>query len=122
MGYDSKDNLLYFGADVTNQEMDVEFKKLYDNLLAYKNNIFRLIDSICSECEAGELLAMDIAERDSFLLQSLVAKECESRRMVRKAGIESILEHGRNDGAKGVPIKQVLKVRESSLRDAPQDD
>ena len=122
MGYDSKDNLVFSGADITSQEMDAEFKKLYDSLLAYKNNIFNLIDSICSECEAGERLAMNIAERDSSLLQSLVAKECESRKMVRKAVNESIQEQRLEDGDQGVPVEHVLEVRESSLRDAPQDD
>jgi len=122
MGCDSKDNLVFSGADITSQEMDAEFKKLYDSLLAYKNNIFNLIDSICSECEAGERLAMNIAERDSSLLQSLVAKECESRKMVRKAVNESIQEQRLKDGDQGVPVEHVLEVRESSLRDAPQDD
>jgi hypothetical protein len=122
MGYDSKDTLVFSGADITSQEMDAEFKKLYDGLLAYKNNIFNLIDSICSECEAGERLAMNIAERDSFLLQNLVAKECESRKMVRKAVNESIQEQRLKDGDQGVPVEHVLEVRESSLRDAPQDD
>jgi hypothetical protein len=68
MGYDDK-NLVSIGAGLSTQEMDVEFKKLYDSHLDYKNNIFHLVDTICSDCEAVERLAMNIAERDSSLLQ-----------------------------------------------------
>ena len=122
MGIDSRDNLVLSSADLTSQEMDVEFKVLFDSLLAYKNNIFHLVDTICHDCDAGERLAMNIAERDSSLLQSLVAKECESRRMVRKSGTESLLEQRLEDGAQGAPVEQILKIRGASLRDASNDD
>ena len=121
MGIDSKDSLVLSGADLTSHEMDVEFKILYDSLLAYKSNIFHLVDAICRDRESGERLAMNIAERDSSLLQQLVAKECESRRMVRKTGTESSQEQRLEDGAKSVPVEHILNLRESSLRDASQD-
>ncbi len=121
MGFDSKDSLVLSGADLTSHEMDMEFKILYDSLLAYKNNIFHLVDTICRDRESGERLAMNIAERDSSLLQRLVAKECESRRMVRKTGAESSQEQRLADGAKSVPVEHILKVRESSFKDAPHD-
>jgi hypothetical protein len=122
MGYDSRDDLVLSGADITSQEMDVEFKILYDSLLAYKNNIFHLVDTICCDCDAGERLAMNIAERDSSLLQQLVAKECDSRRMVRKAGVESSLKQRLEDGVQSIPVEQILKIRGASLRDAPNDN
>lgn len=122
MGFDSRENLVLSGADLTSQEMDVEFKILYDSLLAYMNNIFRLVDTICNDCDAGERLAMNIAKRDSFLLQKLVAKECDSRRMVRKAGAESLLEQRLEDGAQSVPVERILKVRKSFLRNDPHDN
>ena len=119
MGYDEK-NLVYFGAGISPQEMDVEFKKLYDSLLVYKNNIFHLVDTICSDCDAGERLAMNIAERDSSLLQRLVAKECESRNMVRKASKESTLGTLRKDESPEVSVQQVLETGESSIDDDPK--
>ncbi|MBT5643326.1 hypothetical protein HN807_03640 [Candidatus Bathyarchaeota archaeon] len=122
MGYDSIDDLVLSGADITGPEMDVEFKILYDSLLAYKNYIFHLVDAISCDCEAGERLAMNIAERDSSLLQQLVAKECDSRRMVRKAGVESSLEQRLEDGVQSIPVEQILKIRGASLRDAPNDN
>lgn len=122
MGLNEKDNLVFFGAGITNQEMDVEFKKLYDSLLSYKNNIFHLVDTICNECEAAERLAMNIAERDSALLQRLVAKECDQRRMVRKAGKESVLDQLRKDESPEATIQQILKSRSESLRDSPNSD
>jgi hypothetical protein len=122
MGYNERDNLVFFGAGITNQEMDVEFKKLYDSLLAYKSNIFHLVDTICNDCDAGERLAMNIAERDSALLQRLVAKECDQRRMVRKAGKESILEQLRKDETKDVSIQQILQTRSDLLKDAAKTD
>lgn len=121
MGYDDK-NLVYFGAGISTQEMDVEFKKLYDSLLAYKNNIFHLVDTICSDCEAGERLAMNIAERDSSLLQRLVAKECESRNMVRKSGKESKLGQLKKGESPEVSLQQVMEARESSIEDDPKND
>lgn len=122
MGLDEKDNLVFFGAGVTNQEMDVEFKKLYDSLLSYKNNIFHLVDTICNDCEAGERLAMNIAERDSALLQRLVAKECDQRRMVRKAGKESVLDQLRKGESPEMTVNQILKSRSESLKESAKAD
>ncbi|MCB2172736.1 cytochrome P450 [archaeon] len=122
MGLDEKDNLVFFGAGVTNQEMDVEFKKLYDSLLSYKNNIFHLVDTICNDCEAGERLAMNIAERDSALLQRLVAKECDQRRMVRKAGKESVLDQLRRGESPEMTVNQILQSRSESLKDSSKAD
>ena len=113
---------IFFGADMSTQEMDVEFKKLYDDLLSYKKNIFHLVDTICSDCEAGERLAINIAERDSSLLQRLVAKECESRRMVRKEGMESVQEQLRVEVPLEVSVQQVLQERESSIEDVTKKD
>ena len=122
MGLDEKDNLVFFGAGVTNQEMDVEFKKLYDSLLSYKNNIFHLVDTICNDCEAGERLAMNIAERDSALLQRLIAKECDQRRMVRKAGKESVLDQLRRGESPEMTVNQILQSRSESLKDSSKAD
>jgi hypothetical protein len=122
LGLDEKDNLVFFGAGVTNQEMDVEFKKLYDSLLSYKNNIFHLVDTICNDCEAGERLAMNIAERDSALLQRLVAKECDQRRMVRKAGKESVLDQLRKGESPEMTVNQILKSRSESLKESAKAD
>jgi hypothetical protein len=122
LGLDEKDNLVFFGAGVTNQEMDVEFKKLYDSLLSYKNNIFHLVDTICNDCEAGERLAMNIAERDSALLQRLVAKECDQRRMVRKAGKESVLDQLRRGESPEMTVNHILQSRSESLKDSSKAD
>ncbi|MFH1179264.1 MAG: hypothetical protein V1710_02775 [Candidatus Bathyarchaeota archaeon] len=122
MGHNERDNLVFFGAGITNQEMDVEFKKLYDSLLAYKNNIFHVVDTICKDCDAGERLAMNIAERDSALLQRLVAKDCDQRRMVRKAGKESVLEQLKKEGTQDVSVQQILQTRAALLKDAVKTD
>ena len=122
MGLDEKDSLVFFGAGFTNQEMDVEFKKLYDSLLSYKNNIFHLVDTICNDCDAGERLAMNIAERDSALLQRLVAKECDQRRMVRKAGKESVLDQLRRGESPEMTVNQILQSRSESLKNSIKAD
>jgi hypothetical protein len=121
MGYDDKE-LVIFEAGLSPQEMDVEFKKLYDSLLGYKNNIFHVVDTICSDCEAGERLAMNIAERDSALLQRLVAKECESRNMIRKASKESVMDQQRKEGSLEVSVHKILKTRESSIEEDSKND
>ncbi len=117
MGMNEKENLVFFGAGVSNQEMDVEFKKLYDSLIAYKNNIFHLVDTLCNDGEAAERLAMNIAERDSALLQRLVAKECDRRRMSRKTEKESVLEELRKEGSSKIPLQKILEVRSETLKE-----
>lgn len=117
MTIDEKDNLVFFGAGITNQQMDVEFKKLYDSLLVYKNNIFHLVDTICNDCNAGERLAMNIAERDSALIQRLVAKEVDFRRMARKAEKVSVLEELRKEGSPELMLQSILQARSDSLKD-----
>jgi len=92
LGLDEKDNLVFFGAGVTNQEMDVEFKKLYDSLLY------------------------------SALLQRLVAKECDQRRMVRKAGKESVLDQLRRGESPEMTVNQILQSRSESLKDSSKAD
>ncbi|HEX9913355.1 MAG TPA: hypothetical protein VGB32_00395 [Candidatus Bathyarchaeia archaeon] len=110
-----KEELVFFGPGMSTQEMDVEFKKLYDSLITYKSNIFHLVDTVCNDCDAGVRLAMNIAERDSALLQRLVAKECEQRRMLKKAQKESVLDQLR--GKTGIPsVDQVLAARDVSLK------
>lgn len=110
-----KEELVFFGPGMSTQEMDVEFKKLYDSLITYKSNIFHLVDTVCNDCEAGVRLAMNIAERDSALLQRLVAKECEQRRMLKKAQKESVMDQLR--GKTGAPsVDQVLAARDVSLK------
>jgi len=118
MGINEKDNLVFFGAGFSNQEMDVEFKKLYDSLIVYKNNIFHLVDILCNDCDAGERLAMNIAERDCALLQRLVAKECDQRRMVRKTVKESVLEELRKEGTPHTTVQDVLRFRSDSLKNS----
>jgi hypothetical protein len=108
---------VFFGAGKTIEEMDLEFKKLYDSLIVYKNNIFHLIDTLCNDCEAGERLAINIAERDSTLLQRLVAKECDQRRMARKATKESVLDQLRMEKQHNMNLNQILQLRQSLLRD-----
>jgi hypothetical protein len=116
MNYNRNDEeLVFFGPGLSANEMDTEFRKLYDSLINYKNNIFHLIDTVCNDCETGERLAMNIAERDSALLQRLVAKECESRRMQRKAQKESVLEKLREEGKEDLSVKEIMEVRTSIL-------
>lgn len=122
MGFNEKNNLVFFGAGVTNQQMDIEFKKLYDSLLVYKRNIFHLVDTICNDCEAGERLAMNIAERDSALLQRLVAKEIDQRRMSRKADKESIIEELRKEETPELTLQSILQTRADSLKESVKSD
>ena len=122
MGINEKDNLVFFGAGFSNQEMDVEFNKLYDSLIVYKNNIFHLVDTLCNDCDAGERLAMNIAERDCALLQRLVAKECDQRRMVRKTVKESVLEELRKEGTPQTTVQDILRFRSDSLKNSVKTD
>jgi hypothetical protein len=112
-----KEEFLFLGPGLSTQEMDAEFKKLYDSLITYKVNIFHLVDTVCKDCDTGDRLAMNIAERDSTLLQRLVAKECEQRRMLRKTQKESVLDQLRGKAQAAVSVDQILDARDESLKD-----
>lgn len=117
MSIDEKEGLVFFGAGITTQQMDVEFKKLYDSLMVYKSNIFHLVDTICNDCDAGERLAMNIAERDSALIQRLVAKEVDQRRMARKAKKVSVLDELRKERSQELTLHSILQARSDLLKD-----
>jgi hypothetical protein len=117
MGYQPDDDAVFFGPGLTNQELDNEFKKLYDSLMVYKSNIFHLVDTICTDCDAGDRLARNIAERDTALLQRLVCKECEQRQMRRKAKKESVVEQLRAEGKKTLSLEAIMNARVGSMKD-----
>lgn len=117
MGYQNDDDAVFFGPGLTNQELDDEFKKLYDSLMVYKNNIFHLVDTVCTDCEAGDRLARNIAERDTALLQRLVSKECEQRQMRRKARKESVVEKLRAEGRETLSLEAIMNARVGSMKE-----
>ena len=116
MGYPNDEETFFFGPGLTNQEMDNEFKNLYDSLIVYKNNIFHLVDTVCTDCDAGDRLARNIAERDTALLQRLVSKECEQRHMKRKAKRESVVDQLRSESQKPLSLEQILNTRAASMK------
>ena len=116
MGYPNDEEMFFFGPGLTNQEMDNEFKKLYDSLIVYKNNIFHLVNTVCTDCDAGDRLARNIAERDTALLQRLVSKECEQRHMKRKAKKESVVDQLRAESQKPLSLEQILNARTDSMK------
>jgi hypothetical protein len=116
MGYPNEEEMFFFGPGLTNQEMDNEFKKLYDSLMVYKDNIFHLVDTVCTDCDAGDRLARNIAERDTALLQRLVSKECEQRSMRRKAKKKSVVDQLRAESQKPLSLEQILTARTASMK------
>ena len=116
MGYPNDEEMFFFGPSLTNQEMDSEFKKLYDSLMVYKNNIFHLVNTVCTDCDAGDRLARNIAERDTALLQRLVSRECEQRHMKRKAKKESVVDQLRAESQKPLSLEQILNARTASMK------
>jgi hypothetical protein len=116
MGYPNEEEMFFIGPGLTNQEMDNEFKKLYDSLMVYKNNIFHLVDTVCTDCDAGDRLARNIAERDTALLQRLVSKECEQRHMRRKAKRESVVDQLRAESQKPLSLEHILNARTASMK------
>ncbi len=116
MGYTNDEEMFFFGPGLTNQEMDNEFKKLYDSLIVYKNNIFHLVDTVCTDCDAGDRLARNIAERDTALLQRLVSRECEQRHMKRKVKKESVVDQLRAESQKPLSLEQILNARTASMK------
>ena len=116
MGYQNDEEMFFFGPGLTNQEMDSEFKKLYDSLMVYKNNIFHLVNTVCTDCDAGDRLARNIAERDTALLQRLVSRECEQRHMKRKAKKESVVDQLRAESQNPLSLEQILNARTASMK------
>ena len=116
MGYPNEEEMFFIGPGLTNQEMDNEFKKLYDSLMVYKDNIFHLVNTVCTDCDAGDRLARNIAERDTALLQRLVSRECEQRHMKRKAKKESVVDQLRAESQKPLSLEQILNARTASMK------
>ncbi len=115
---ETKEDLVFLGPGITNQEMDAEFKRLYDSLIAYKDNIFHLVDTICTDCEERDRLALNIAERDSSLVQRLVAKECDRRNMMRATKRKSVLDELRNERTPEITVTKILQTRSIVLNES----
>ncbi len=114
------ENLVFLGPGVTNQEMDMEFKKLYDSLIAYKNNVFHLVDTICTDCDERDRLALNIVERDSTLVQQLVAKECSKRSMRRSVKKSSVQDELHNEKKSEPTVQKILQMRSAVLNESAQ--
>ncbi len=116
---ESEENLVFLGPGVSNHDMDMEFKKLYDSLIAYKNNIFHLVDTLCTDCEERDRLALNIAERDTALVQRLVAKEVARRNMTRTLRHKSATE---DKDESRLTVKSLLETRSVVMNDSAKAD
>lgn len=115
---EENEDLVFLGPGVTNQEMNLEFKRLYDSLIAYKNNVFHLVDTICTDCEERDRLALNIVQRDTTLVQQLVAKECSKRSMNRSATKKSVQEELPNEKKSEPTVQKVLQTRSFVLSES----
>ena len=111
---DSEEDLVFLGPGISNQVMDMEFKRLYDSLIAYKNNVFHLVDTLCTECEARDRLALNIVERDSSLVQRLVAKEVSQRNNMRNIRKNS----DEQEEESRLTVKSLLQTRSLVMNDS----
>ena len=115
---EKNEKLVFLGPGITNHEMDLEFRRLYDSLIAYKNNVFHLVDTICTDCEERDRLALNIVERDTTLVQQLVAKECSKRSMRRSRDKGSVLDELKNERKSEPTVKKVLHTRSVVLNES----
>jgi hypothetical protein len=115
---DSDEDLVFLGPGISNQVMDMEFKRLYDSLIAYKNNVFHLVDTLCTDCEARDRLALNIAERDSALVQRLVAKEVSQRNNMRNIRKNS----DEQEEESRLTVKSLLQTRSLVMNDSADAD
>lgn len=115
---EDKEDLVFLGPGISNQEMDLEFKRLYDSLIAYKNNVFHLVDTICTDSEERDRLALNIAERDSSLVQRLVAKECAQRSMRRSIKKKADQRGLDQEQTSGLTVQKILQTRSVVLNDS----
>ena len=113
---DENEDYVFLGPGITNQEMDVEFKRLYDSLIAYKNNVFHLVDAICTDSDERDRLALNIVEKDCTLVHQLVAKECSRREMMRAVRKRSVQENLDVDGASELTVDKLLQSRSMVLK------
>ena len=115
---DSDEDLVFLGPGISNQVMDMEFKRLYESLIAYKNNVFHLVDTLCTDCEARDRLALNIAERDSALVQRLVAKEVSQRNNMRNIRKNS----NEQEEESRLTVKSLLQTRSLVMNDSADAD
>ena len=115
---EEKEDRVFLGSGISNQEMDLEFKRLFDSLIAYKDNVFHLVDTICADSEEWYRLALNIAERDSSLVQRLVAKECSKRSWRRSIKQKLVPKETQEEQTSELTVQKILQTRSVVLDDA----
>lgn len=76
---EEKEDVITFGLGIKDEEIDNEFKILYNDLLKYVNKICDTVTSLCHSDANKRRLALNIAESDGHILERLVEKECKKR-------------------------------------------
>lgn len=80
----------YTETSLKTEELDGEFKKLYQQLLNYVNCICDEVEVMCNKNPDRLRLALNIAESDGSVLELLVMKECDKRGWEEPLEYESI--------------------------------
>lgn len=74
-----EEEILFYGAGMKNEDIEKEFKELYQQLLHYSESICNVVEKIAAGSKDHRRIALDLAETDGRFLVQLVIKECDKR-------------------------------------------
>ena len=75
--------MVYFNPNIGDDEIDMKFNRLFEQLLNYTKSIIDLMEELCPDEEDRLRLALKVGETDGRLLPRLVEKEGERRRLLK---------------------------------------
>jgi hypothetical protein len=74
-----EEEIFFYGVGMKNEEIEKEFKELYQQLLHYVESVCNVVEKIAAGSKDHRRIALDIAEADGRVLKQLVMKECDKR-------------------------------------------
>ena len=75
--------VVYFNPNIGDDEIDIKFNRLFEQLLDYTKSIIDLMEELCPDEDDRLRLALKVGETDGRLLPRLVEKEVERRRILK---------------------------------------
>lgn len=75
--------VVYFNSNIGDDDIDMKFNRLFEQLLNYTKSIIDLMEELCQDEEDMLRLALKVGETDGRLLPRLVEKEVERRRLLK---------------------------------------
>lgn len=101
--------VVYFNPNIGDDEIDMKFNRLFEQLLNYTKSIIDLMEELCPDEEDMLRLALRVGETDGRLLPRLVEKEVERRRLLK---LKAELIQPSEAEKKPIKLQDIISERE----------